>query len=105
MNGLLRDRVTIKRAVEATSASREVTNTWPDLAVNVRASVQPRSGYFRQREQGKETSSEYRAFFAKGTDVRAGDRVVAGGVTYLVTFVADYFAHHIEADLSRVVNV
>lgn len=104
MNGLLRDRVTIKRAVEATSASREVTNTWPDLAVNVRASVQARSGSYRQAEQGQEAKSEYRAFFAKGTDVRAGDRVVAGGVSYLVTFVADMFTHHLEADLSRVVN-
>jgi len=108
MISLLRDRVTIERATTSKSASGEVSQTsWPAVASNIPASVQPRSGSFRQREAGREQQSNYLAFFNAGVDVRVGDRVlvITTGIRYLVTFVANqYSGHHLEVDLSQLVT-
>lgn len=94
-------RVTIERGTETVSTSGEVSKSYATHLSGVRASIQPRSGSFRQREFGRDLATTHRGFF-EAIDIQEGDRVIHGGVTYLVTFVANQFGHHLEADLVRV---
>lgn len=101
MQAFLKDTVAIHRATPSTGAEGDVTETFAPVASSVRADVQPLSGRLRVLEQGKSSPSTHRGFFARGTDIRVGDRVVIGPTTLLVNFVADY-RHHLECDLAKV---
>jgi hypothetical protein len=96
-------RVAIERADPVTSASGETLqpSSWPVVASNVEAFIQPRSGSYRQMDFGTAHPSTHRGFF-EIVDLQTGDRVVHNGVRYLVTFVANQFGHHLEADLQQV---
>lgn len=102
MFGLLTDRVSILRANVTTNSIGERTESWAPVASSVPASIQPRSGNYRQREYGREVESTHVAFLGAGADLVAGDRLELSGTRYLVTFVAVHRNHHIEADLSQV---
>lgn len=104
MIGLLRDRVDVYRPTPgAASSTGTIKNSYAVLTSAVPASIQPRSGSFRQREFGNDRAADYRGFFWRTADVKEGDRIVHGLETYEVTFVAKQFGgHHFEVDLARV---
>jgi len=104
IDALLFDVVTIQRMTTSQSLSGEISATWPVLASGVRASIQNRSGSFRQHEYGKAKEANYRGFFKPGQDILVGDRVLmADGVTtYEVTFMSPN-PGYIEVDLAFLV--
>ena len=106
IDAFLLDLVSIERATTSASSTGEVQQSsepWPIAKSGVRASVQPRSGSFRQSEYGRAKAANYRGMFRPAEDVRVADRIkMADGTRYEVTFVAKY-PEHIEADLALVV--
>lgn len=99
MNGLLRDRVTIQR----TAAGSLGDESYQNVATNVATRIEPKTRSYPY-EFGDAASVDHRAFFSPTVDVRAGDRVIASSGTYLVAFVGRHADHHIEVDLSKVIQ-
>ena len=99
----LTERVTIQRAPAATvAADGSADRAFASTATNVPASIQARSGTYRQGEIGLTSESAFAGYFSATTDIRRGDRVVHGTSIYDVTFVTTRHANHTEADLALV---
>ncbi|HEX6985872.1 MAG TPA: hypothetical protein VF170_10860 [Planctomycetaceae bacterium] len=83
-----------RRVRTGTTAYREQTTGWVEVAAGVPCDLQPRTGDVGQEQYGRERSERRRGFFPTGTDLRVDDGVVvtsgSGPARYLVTLVADW---------------
>jgi hypothetical protein len=108
MNGLLRNVCLIERrpdpSVQLIGSSGDVLPAYEVVASDVPCRVEPRSGDYRQQEYGTTQAVTHRIFLGSKANVQVGDRVVLGDTRFLVTFIADQFGHHFEADASLVIG-
>lgn len=84
---LLPDTCTIRRATMTLAADGSISETWSDAVVGALCRIDPTTyrderGVIAERES---TRNRYIISVEWNADLRDGDRIVAGGVTYEVT--------------------
>lgn len=99
----LTETVTIQRAPQPTSSdSGSAQRVYATHLSNVPASIQARTGTYRQQEFGLARDAMFVGYF-KVIDLKVGDRVVHGSETYEAMFVANRHGNHLEVDLQKVI--
>lgn len=102
MMGMLRHTADIQRSTPAKSSSGSVSDGWATVGSGIPCRIQPLGGEERLEQQGEVVIATHRGYFLPTVDIQLGDRVIARGVTHLVTFVAKPRGHHIETDLTQI---
>jgi len=100
---LLDKNATHLRASIAQSDAGDEVQTWVTVATGVRCAVQLASGARRTEDGGYVQVERWLGLFNPGSDIRNGDRIVAGGITYTVDAVDSPRGHHIEANMRQTV--
>ena len=93
-SGHLNKKADIERATSSVSDEGYVTNTWNEIAADVKCSLQKARGATYQDAAGEVHEADYIAYFEAGTDIAPessgkADRVTIDGQYYSVVDVKD----------------
>lgn len=92
-----------RRTVSSADASGETEITYALLTSSVKCMLQQMSGFSVVKYQGMGITANYELFLDYDTDIKIGDKIISGGLTFYVTFrdtnVSSAWKHHLNCAL------